>query len=372
MGCSTGKGCGRNGDCSEGGCSRINFHDWLENMLPPGTSENQNIYEVKFRGLAKGYYKNVNHLDLYPGDWVVVESDRGYDMGTVGIGGQLVRLQLKKKNIPEHEVLKIYRKASDEELKKFIELKAQEYSMLLKTREIIARLKIDMKLTEVYFQGDGTKATFYYTAENRIDFRELIKILAEEFRIRIEMRQIGLRQESALIGGIGSCGRELCCSTWLEDFKNVTTASARYQNISLNPSKITGLCGRLKCCLNYELEVYLDALSDIPDVKELKTDLGTALLQKVDIFKKIMWFGYPNDDSWVGLPVDKVNEIVQMNKKGIKPPTLAILEEQKSETLKSQNEDFFDVVGQSNLHLEPNKKEKNKSKKKNNTKNKSK
>lgn len=369
MSCSTGKGCGRNGDCSEGGCSRINFYDWLENMLPPGTPENHNIYEVKFRGMQKGYYKNVNHLDLYPGDWVVVESDRGYDIGYVGIGGQLVRLQLKKNNIPENEVLKIYRKANEDELKKFTDLKVQEYSMLIKTREIISKLKIDMKLTEVFYQADGTKATFYYTAENRIDFRELIKILAEEFRIRIEMRQIGLRQESALVGGIGSCGRELCCSTWLENFKNVTTASARYQNISLNPSKITGLCGRLKCCLNYELEVYLDALSDIPEVKELQTELGTALLQKVDIFKKIMWFGYPNDDSWVGLPVEKVQEILELNKKGIKPPTLSLVDDTNSPILTKNSEDFVDVVGQSNLHLE---KDKKSQKKKQNQKNKTK
>ncbi len=368
MGCSTGKGCGRNGDCSEGGCNRINFYDWLENMLPPGTPESLNIYEVKFRGMQKGYYKNTNRLELYPGDWVVVESDRGYDIGSLGIGGQLVRLQLKKNNIPENELLKIYRKASEEELQKFTELKAQEYSMLIKTRGIISNLKLDMKLTEVFYQADGTKATFYYTAENRVDFRELIKILAEEFRIRIEMRQIGLRQETALVGGIGSCGRELCCSTWIQNFKNVTTASARYQNISLNPSKITGLCGRLKCCLNYELEVYLDALNDIPDIKEIKTELGTAVLQKVDIFKKIMWFGYPNDDSWVGLPVEKVHEIMELNNKGILPPTLSLLDEQTLKTEQLVIEDFVDVVGQSNLHLEPKKKNKKSNKKKENKK----
>jgi cell fate regulator YaaT (PSP1 superfamily) len=369
MSCST--GCGRNGDCSEGGCNRINFHDWLDNMLPPGTPENQNIYEVKFRGFLKGYYKNVHRLDLYPGDWVVVECEKGYDIGKIGIGGQLVRLQLKKKNISENEVLKIYRKATEEDLKKFTEIKSREYSVLIKTRQIIANLKLEMKLSEVFYQADGTKATFYYIADNRVDFRELIKILAEEFKIRVEMRQIGLRQESSLMGGIGSCGRELCCSTWIENFKNVTTASARYQNISLNPSKITGLCGRLKCCLNYELEVYLDALNDIPDVKELKTELGTAILQKVDIFKKIMWFGYPNDDSWVGLPVEKVHEIIQLNQQGIFPPTLSLLDEIKSETSQPIQDDFVDVVGQSNLHLEPEKKSQ-KTNKKPDKKNKSK
>ncbi len=225
-----------------------------------------------------------------------------------------------------------------------------------------------MKLTDVEFQADGSKAIFYYTAEQRIDFRELIKVYAEEFKIRVEMRQIGLRQEAGLLGGIGSCGRELCCSTWLTDFQNVSTASARYQNISLNPMKITGQCGRLKCCLNYELEVYLDALKDIPKVMQLETELGSAILQKTDIFKKIMWFSYAQDETWVGLTVNSVISIQKMNQKGIKPPTLQINDTKllpKPEKEK-ENLHFADVVGQSTLNID---KKKNNHKKKNNTNN---
>lgn len=357
MACSGNKGCGRNGDCSTNGCSRINFFDWLDNMLPPGTYEQENVYEVKFRSMLKGYYKNVNGLDLYAGDLVVVESERGYDIGTVSIGGQLVQLQLKKNKIKPSEIQRIYRKATEEDLKKCEELQKKEYSTLIKTREVIKKQGLDMKLSEVHYQADGSKATFFYIADGRVDFRELIKILAEEFKTRIEMRQIGLRQESALMGGIGSCGRVLCCASWLSDFKNVTTASARYQNIALNPSKITGLCGRLKCCLNYELEVYLDALNDFPDIKQLETEIGVAVLQKVDIFKKMMWFGYPNDDSWVGLTVQQVKELLALNKKGIKPPTLSVLEEEIKSTKKNQEPeiDFVDVVGQSKLNLKDNK-----------------
>jgi hypothetical protein len=228
-----------------------------------------------------------------------------------------------------------------------------------------------MKLTDVEYQADGTKAIFYYTAEQRVDFRELIKILAEDFKLRVEMRQIGQRQEAGLVGGIGSCGRELCCSSWLTEFENVSTASARYQNLSLNPMKITGLCGRLKCCLNFELETYLDAIKDIPKVNQIETELGVAYLQKTDIFKRMMWFSYPEDESWTGLPVEKVIEMVRMNKDGQKPATLHEHEVKtpgaKNRGPKDNKEsiDFVDVVGQSNLHLEKDKKNhKNRNKKK--------
>jgi cell fate regulator YaaT (PSP1 superfamily) len=322
MGCST--GCG----CKSAGCGFLNVYDWLSDMLPPGHIEANNIYEVSFKTTRKGFYQNVNALDLTTGDKVIVESDRGYDLGRITMGGELVKLNMKKKKINPEHTLKIYRIATAEDIKKLEELRSQEDAMLVHTRSIIRVLDLEMKLSAIEFQADGSKAIFYYTAEHRVDFRELIRILAQEFKIRIEMRQIGLRQESGLIGGVGSCGRELCCSSWLTDFKSVTTTAARYQNISLNPSKITGLCGRLKCCLNYELETYLDALKNIPDVKEIHTELGIAYLQKTDIFKNIMWFSYGGDSNWVAIKASTVAEVHQKYKRYSElPPSLAALED---------------------------------------------
>ena len=263
-------------------------------------------------------------LDLNTGDAVVVDVPNGHHIGYVSLQGELVRLQMLKKGInSDDEIRTIYRIASQRDLEKLGQVQEREVPTLHKTREIIQELRLEMKLTDVEFQADSTKATFYYSADERVDFRELIKRLAAEFKIRVEMRQISLRQEASRVGGIGSCGRELCCSTWLTDFKSVSTSAARYQNLSLNPSKLSGQCGRLKCCLNYELETYMEALEDIPEVqKPLLTEKGEARLQKTDIFKKIMWFGYHDDNNWHPVSVGRVQEIVAMNEEGKKPVSL--------------------------------------------------
>lgn len=317
-------------------------------MLPPGTQESQNIYEVQFKKTRKGFYKNPLGLELYIGDKVVVECDRGYDIGTLSIGGEMALLQMKKKKVLEKHAGKLLRKATPEDLATYDKLREKEPETLFRTREMVTELNLRMKMTDVEFQADGSKAIFYYTAEHRVDFRELIKLLAGKFRIRVEMRQIGMRQEAGMVGGIGACGRELCCSTWLTDFKSVTTGAARYQNISLNPAKITGLCGRLKCCLNFELEAYLDALKGIPSVREIYTELGRAVLQKTDIFRGYLWFSYGGDSNWTMVPAERVQELVRLNKKGIKPPSLLPPEDESIPKVKVT--DFVDVVGQSDLH----------------------
>lgn len=312
----------------------MNVFDWLSNMEAPVTSD-FHLVEIRFKNGRKEFFKNENHLDLTTGDAVVVDVPNGHHIGHVSLQGELVRLQMKKRNVAEDDEIKnIYRLASQRDIDKYREVKKREMPTLYRTRQIIEDLKINMKLTDVEYQADNAKATFYYSAEERVDFRELIKLLAGEFRIRVEMRQISLRQEAGRLGGIGSCGRELCCSTWLSDFKSVSTQAARYQNLSLNPSKLSGQCGRLKCCLNYELDTYMDALKDIPEVeKPLETAQGKAKLQKTDIFRKIMWFGYDDENTWYPLDITRVNEILEMNKAGKKPVTLAedIVEETKSD-----------------------------------------
>jgi cell fate regulator YaaT (PSP1 superfamily) len=369
--CGTGNACGtggcKSGGCATGGCNKLNTFDWFSSMLPPDTGRQDEIFEVRFKSTHKGFYKNVNSLDLITGDVVVVESDRGYDTGTISLSGELAKLQMRKKKLHADKALKIYRKASEEDMERLKLARSREISVLQKTREIIRRMKLEMKLSEVEIQGDNTKGIFYYTADSRVDFRELIKVMAEEFRLRVEMRQIGLRQEAGILGGIGSCGRELCCSTWLTDFKNVSTAAARYQNISLNPMKISGQCGRLKCCLNYELETYMDALKGIPDVYSIETELGVARLQKTDIFKKKMWFSYADSSEWHPVDVRRVTDIIQMNKKGVKPPSLMSTEEiaaAAETTRRSKEMDFVDVVGQSRINERPLQSGKNKKKKK--------
>jgi cell fate regulator YaaT (PSP1 superfamily) len=317
-------GCNNNGGCSTGGCNKMNVFDWLSNMEDPIVSD-FNIVEVRFKNGRKEFFTNNNHLNLTTGDAVVVDVPNGHHIGHVSLQGELVRLQMKKRSVEESEEIKnIYRIASQRDIDKYREVKKREMPTLYRTRQIIEDLKIGMKLTDVEYQADNTKATFYYSAEERVDFRELIKLLAGEFKIRVEMRQISLRQEAGRLGGIGSCGRELCCSTWLGDFKSVSTQAARYQNLSLNPSKLSGQCGRLKCCLNYELDTYMEALKDIPEVeKPLETAKGRAKLQKTDIFRKIMWFGYDDENTWYPLDVKRVNEILELNKAGKKPVTLA-------------------------------------------------
>jgi cell fate regulator YaaT (PSP1 superfamily) len=317
------KGCNNNGLCSSGGCNKLNSFDWLIDMDLP-LNERFDVVEVRFKNGKKEFFRNVNKYPLYNGDAVIVDVPNGHHMGFIALQGELVRLQMMKKKVEnDDQIRSLYRVATEKDLQKFEEVCKREQPTLHRTREIISEQKLNMKLTDVEYQADGTKATFYYSADDRVDFRELIKRLASEFRVRVEMRQISLRQEASRLGGIGSCGRELCCSTWLTEFKSVTTSAARYQNLSLNPSKLSGQCGRLKCCLNYELDTYMDALKDIPELKKpLLTNKGEAKLQKTDIFKKIMWFGYENENSWISIPATRVKEIIELNEANKKPATL--------------------------------------------------
>ncbi len=316
-------GCRNNGACGTGGCNKMNVFDWLSNMDMP-EEDKFNIIEVRFKNGRKDFFKNAEGLKLTTGDAVIVEVPNGHHLGYVSLQGELVRLQMQKKKIADdNQIKKVYRIAHQRDLEKFEEVKKRELPTMYRTREIIRKLKLEMKLSDVEYQADNTKATFFYSADDRVDFRELIKILAGEFRIRVEMRQISLRQEAGRLGGIGVCGRELCCATWLSEFKNVATSAARYQNLSLNPSKLSGQCGRLKCCLNYELETYMEALEDIPKIEgPLQTLKGDATLQKTDIFRKIMWFGFSEENTWYPLNVSRVNEILQLNRDGKKPATL--------------------------------------------------
>jgi len=323
--CSNGNvdGCKNNGGCLTGGCNKMNVFDWLSNMEMPGQYK-FDIAEIRFKNGRKDYFRNIDQLELTAGDAVILDVSNGHNLGHVSLQGELVRLQMKKKGLEDNDdIRKIYRIASLNDLEKHQKVVLREQPTLIRAREIIKDSKLEMKLSDVEFQSDNGKATFYYSADDRVDFRDLIKLFAGEFKIRVEMRQISLRQEAGRIGGIGSCGRELCCSTWLSDFKSVSTTAARYQNLSLNPSKLSGQCGRLKCCLNYELETYIEALKDIPEVKEpLLTEKGEANLQKTDIFKKIMWFGYSNDSNWQPVDVNRVLEVLELNKNGKKPATL--------------------------------------------------
>lgn len=335
------QGCKSNGGCSTGGCNKMNVFDWLSDMDVP-LKEQFDVVEVRFKNGNKDFFKNKNGLELYTGDPVVVDVPNGHHIGHVSLQGELVRLQMNRKKVKnDSEIRSLYRVASSKDLEKFEQIKNKEQSCLYRTREIIQQQKLKMKLTDIEYQADGSKATFFYSADERVDFRELIKVLASEFKIRIEMKQISLRQEAGRLGGIGSCGRELCCSTWISDFKNVNTSAARYQNLSLNPGKLSGQCGRLKCCLNYELDTYMMELKDIPKVKgPLKLENGKAVLQKTDIFKKIMWFSVGDDNNWQALPAKRVAEIVELNKKGEVPATLFVDEIVEEVAIKSINSDL--------------------------------
>jgi cell fate regulator YaaT (PSP1 superfamily) len=331
----------------------MEVYDWLSNLDMPSNYIPFQVIEVKFKGARKEFYLNNDNIYLEIGELIAVEgSTGGYDIGHVSLTGELVRMQMKRRKTPLDQVTrKVYRKATEADVDKWKLAKDLEWETMHKARTLALDLRLSMKISDVDYQGDKTKATFFYTAEGRVDFRELIKKMAETFRIRIEMRQIGMRQEAGRLGGIGSCGRELCCSTWLTNFKTVSTAAARYQNLSLNTLKLAGQCGKLKCCLNYELDTYLDALKDIPDrIENLQTEVGTARHQKTDIFKKLMWFSYPNQEDWIPLKVDRVKEIMAMNKKGQKPSNL------KDEAVELQTSaivekipDYENVVGQDSL-----------------------
>ena len=345
-------GCKSNGGCSTGGCNRLNVHDWLVNIPFSDPDSSCRIVEVSFnQGSRKEFYRNATTQIFEKGDCVSVEGVSGFDVGEVTMTGELVRLQLKKKGIEEKnpDFKKVLRRASERDLEIMQQNKAREKEALVRSRAIARKLKLDMKMSEVEIQADGRKATFFYIADDRVDFRELIKLYAGEFRLKVEMRQIGARQEAAKVGGIGSCGRELCCSTWLSDFKSVNTTAARYQNLSINQSKLSGQCGRLKCCLNYELDTYLDALQNFPDNAEtLQVAKGTASLIKKDIFKNLMWYVLPDSNKQYPLTIERVRKIRQMNLQNMIPETLDHVEVSTGKP-KEVESGFVDLVGQISL-----------------------
>lgn len=366
------KGCKNNGTCGTDGCNKLTVFDWLSNMTLPGNQEPYNGVEVRFKNGRKHFYQNSEKLSLSIGDVVATEAESGHDIGIVTLTGELVRVQMKKKNeTPNPEALpKIYRKASQKDIDVWQKVRDKEADVQKRSREIAIRLGLQMKISDVEFQGDGSKVIFYYTAEERVDFRQLIKEFARTFSTRIEMKQVGFRQEASRLGGIGSCGRELCCSTWLTDFRSVNTSAARYQQLSLNPLKLAGQCGKLKCCLNYELDTYLEALDEFPksDVK-LLTEKGTAVCQKSDIFKRMLWYSYENEGmNWVPMSLEKVNEIIALNNKGKKATSL---EEYIVEIEQPSEEIFSNVVGQDSLtRFDKPKRSRNKSRNKNRNRNK--
>ncbi|TAG14302.1 MAG: hypothetical protein EAZ35_06525 [Sphingobacteriia bacterium] len=351
--CGTGKpnGCKSNGGCSTGGCNRLNVHDWLMNLPFSDPESNCKVVEITFKqGSRKEFFRNTTLQYFEKGDYVTVEGISGFDVGEVSLTGELVRLQLKKKSVPEFspDIKKILRRSSDRDLESYHISKSREQEMLARSRAIARTLNLQMKLSEVEIQADGKKATFFYTADDRVDFREMIKLFAGDFKIKVEMRQIGIRQEAAKVGGIGSCGRELCCSTWLNDFKSVNTTAARYQNLSINQTKLSGQCGRLKCCLNYELDTYLDALQQFPDYADtLDTIMGTAHLIKKDIFKNLMWYTLPNNNKHYPLTIQRVKEIKRINQQGQKVEELQAVEIVSKQ--KEEEPAFVELVGQISL-----------------------
>lgn len=347
-------GCNNNGSCGTGGgCNKLNVFDWLGNMSLPSGQTPFDMVEVRFKNSRKDFFRNVNALGLNVGDVIAVEASPGHDIGIVSLTGELVRLQMKKKGVSfdSEEIKKIYRKAKQQDIDKWREGQSLEVATMYKARTIALQLGLQMKLSDVEYQGDKSKAIFYYTADERVDFRELIKVLADAFKVRIEMRQIGARQEAARLGAIGACGRELCCSTWLTDFRTVSTSAARYQQLSLNPMKLAGQCGKLKCCLNYELDTYQDALKEFPQIdgKRLHTQKGDAFLQKTDIFKRLIWWSYTTEpDVFIPLSIPRVKEVLAMNEKGEKPVDLAEFKE-VSALPEVKQPDFENVVGQDSL-----------------------
>lgn len=322
----TPNGCKSNGTCGTSGCNKLNVYNWLSDTAMPDNYKPFDIVEIRFKGSRKEFFRNKQGLELYTGDAVVLEADMGYDVGHVSISGELVRLQLKKRNIREDSdmIKNIQRLATDKDLEKYTEAKKREDKVLERARTIALMMKLEMKLSDIEIQGDNKKVIFFYTAEGRVDFRELIKRFAEEFKLRIEMRQIGYREEASRLGGIGSCGRELCCSTWLTDYKLVNTSAARYQNLSINMLKLSGQCGKLKCCLNYELDTYMEALEEFPKAKtvRIETEAGAAYMQKTDILKRLTWFAYEDRHTWICMSLDTVNEYLEMNANGRKAPEL--------------------------------------------------
>jgi len=358
------KGCKNNGLCSSGGCDKLEVYDWLANLTIPDNQKPYEIVEVRFKNARKGFYRNTNALSLQAGDVVAVEAASGFDIGVVSVVGELARIQVKRKspNFKHVEARKVLNVASQAEIDQWIKGRSLEKDIMYRSRSLALNLGLDMKISDVEYQADLSKATFYYTAEGRVDFRQLIKDMADAFKVRIEMRQIGSRQESARLGGIGSCGRELCCSTWLSDFRSVSTAAARYQQLSLNPQKLAGQCGKLKCCLNYELDMYTEALKSLPKSEvKLKTEKGDAYHVKTDVFKRLMWYAYPGEGALVVLTPEQVRKIQQMNKNGNVPKDL---KEFAYEVEREVEIGFENVVGQDSLNRFENKNKNRKKKKK--------
>ena len=353
MGCGscgsgTPNGCKSNGSCGTNSCNRMNAYDWLVNLPISDAEQACRIIEVSFNnGSRKDYYRNSTLQFFEKGDMITLEGVSGFDVGEVQLTGEIVRLQMKKKGVNEFssEMKRVLRMATDRDIEQWKQNKLREKDSLVRSRAISRQLKLNMKMSQIEFQADGKKATFFYIAEDRVDFRELIKIFASEFKVKVEMRQIGARQESGKVGGIGSCGRELCCATWLTDFKSVNTAAARYQNLSINQTKLSGQCGRLKCCLNYELDTYLDALQGFPENADmLRVSRGTATLIKKDIFKNLMWYVLQDSNKQYPLTIDRVMKIRSLNNQNIIPDELEAVDITSSKQKELESE-FVDLVG---------------------------
>ncbi len=349
------RGCKSNGTCGMDSCNKLTVFDWLGNMEMPSGKKPFSAVEVRFKNARKEFFQLPEGLSVSVGDAVTTESDSGYDLGLVTLTGELVRFQMKKKKVAEdsEEVQKIIRKAEQKEIDKWHSLRDKEPQIQKRARELAIRLGLEMKISDVEYRGDGKKATFYYTADGRVDFRQLIKDMAQAFSIRIEMRQIGLRQEASRLGGIGSCGRELCCSTWLTDYRTVSTSAARYQQLALNPLKLAGQCGKLKCCLNFELDAYRTALKNFPKSQvKLQTEKGEAVFQKMDIFKEELWYAYKGEwMHWHKLSLESVQEIIAKNKNKEKVESLEEYTEDPAD-IRSEKPDmvFENVVGQDSLN----------------------
>ncbi len=352
--CGTGKpnGCKSNGGCSSGGCNRMNIHDWLANLPFVDAESACKVMEVSFNnGSRKDFFRNTTLHYFEKGDLITVEGISGFDVGEVSMTGELVRLQMKKRGVSEQDpdMKKILRRSTERDVETRDLNKAREPEAVIRSRAIARQLKLNMKISQVEMQADGRKATFFYIADDRVDFRELIKVYASEFKVKVEMRQIGARQEAAKVGGVGSCGRELCCSTWLSDFKSVNTTAARYQNLSINQTKLSGQCGRLKCCLNYELDTYLDALQHFPENADtLQVARGNAFLVKKDIFKNLMWYSLPDSTKQYPVSIERVKKIRALNEQGIIPEELETVEITATK-VKEVEPEFVDVVGQISL-----------------------
>ena len=345
-------GCKSNGGCSSGGCNRMNAYDWLRNLPIADLDSACKVIEVSFsQGTRKDFFRNTTLQHFEKGDLIAVEGVSGFDVGEVSLTGEIVRLQMKKRGVKEDnpEMKKVLRRATDRDIEVRNQNKAREPEAVIRSRAIAKQLRLDMKISQVEMQADGRKATFFYIADGRVDFRELIKVYASEFKVKVEMRQIGARQEAGKVGGIGSCGRELCCSTWLTDFKSVNTAAARYQNLSINQTKLSGQCGRLKCCLNYELDTYLDALQHFPENCDvLQVAKGNAFLIKKDIFKNLMWYTLPDSNKQYPLSLERVRKIKSLNQQGTRPEDLEPVDLVSSKAVEKEPE-MVELVGQISL-----------------------